>query len=410
MSLYNTNVDDIYRPSFFELIASDRLIPSLQPAIRHSLLILSRHLPQPLPALVAGHTDELFYGLLLLIQRHYLRLYDSTFAENFYGLRRVQASLPHTFQYRTSSPHTAQLYGPQSVIHDKPSGAAQSEVRLSSLSPSTRNVTLLFTVLLPYLQSKLDSYYTELTSPLYNDPLLAPPPPLSRVQQLFVAVYPYLHALLESVRFFYQCRYLFELSAFFLPSHRWTSQLIRRLSADDMQKLTASNAPPAAASLAFEQAWAASAHLSLLGRLRALLANFSARLTSSAKYGLLFALLTVKFLDWYHSPSNPLSQSAAAFSSSSSSSSPFSTRTRPLASLPIPPPPPLPKQSEGGVHVDCASSVCGLCGRERTNAAADCSGWLFCYPCLFAHVSEYGVCPVTRQPCRLEQIRKIYDT
>ena len=410
MSLYNTNVDDIYRPSFFELIASDRLIPSLQPAIRHSLLILSRHLPQPLPALLASHADELFYALLFLIQRHYLSLYDSTFAENFYGLRRVQAVLPQGFHYRTTSPHTAQLYGPQSVIHDKPSVAVEGEVRLSSLSPSARNVTLVCTVLLPYFQSKLDSHYTELSSPLYNDPLIAAPPqPLSSRQQLFVAVYPYLHALLESVRFFYQCRYLFELSAFFLPSHRWTSQLLRRLSAEDLQKLTSSNALPATSSLALEQAWAASAHLGLLGRLRALLTNLSTRLTSSAKYGLLFALLAVKFLDWYHSPSNPLSQSNSAFASSSSSS-PFSTRTRPLASLPIPPPPPLPKASEGGVAIDCPSSVCGLCGRERTNAAADCSGWLFCYPCLFAHVSEYGVCPVTRQPCRLEQIRKIYDT
>ena len=406
MSLYNTNVDDIYRPSFFELIASDRLIPSLQPAIRHSLLLLSRHLPQPLPGLLASHSDELFYALLFLIQRHYLRVYDSTFAENFYGLRRVCALLPPSFQYRTASPHTAQLYGPQSVILDKQSGAAVGEVQLSALSPTARNVTLVFTVALPYLQSKLEARYTELTALQYSDPL-APAPPLTPRQRLLVAIYPYLHALLESVRFFYQCRYLFELSAFFLPSHRWTSQLLRRLSAEDLQKLSPSNALPTTSSLALEQAWSANSHLSLLGRLRAVLSALSSRLTSSAKYGLLAALLAVKFLDWYNSPSNPLSQSASAYSSSAS---PFSTRTRPLASLPIPPPPPVPAASVSGVAVECASSVCGLCGRERTNAAADCSGWLFCYPCLFAHVSEYGVCPVTRQPCRLEQIRKIYDT
>ena len=133
--------------------------------------------------------------------------------------------LPQTLQYRSTSPHTAQLYGPQSVIHSKPDAPSVSEVRLSSLSPSARNFTLVFTVLLPYFQSKLDSHYTELTSPLYTDPLAAsPPPPLSSRQQLFVAVYPYCHAVLEAVRLFYQCRYLFELSAFFLPSHRWTSQ------------------------------------------------------------------------------------------------------------------------------------------------------------------------------------------
>jgi peroxin-12 len=37
------------------------------------------------------------------------------------------------------------------------------------------------------------------------------------------------------------------------------------------------------------------------------------------------------------------------------------------------------------------------------------SGYAFCYPCVFSHVSEAHCCPVTRIPATLDHIRKLYE-
>ena len=54
-------------------------------------------------------------------------------------------------------------------------------------------------------------------------------------------------------------------------------------------------------------------------------------------------------------------------------------------------------------------ALCLLCGRLRTNPAAlSVSGVVACYPCLHAHIVTQGRCPVTRLPCVLADIRKLY--
>lgn len=58
-------------PSFFELVAQDRLTSSLRPAWRYVLRVLARQHPLQLGGLVRV-ADELYFGLLLLLERHYL--------------------------------------------------------------------------------------------------------------------------------------------------------------------------------------------------------------------------------------------------------------------------------------------------------------------------------------------------
>ncbi len=73
-------------PSYFELIAQDRLIPSLRGAFHHVLSTLGTWYPSL--ARAAKYNDEIFYTLVWVIESHYLKKYDSSFAENFYGLKR----------------------------------------------------------------------------------------------------------------------------------------------------------------------------------------------------------------------------------------------------------------------------------------------------------------------------------
>lgn len=50
------------------------------------------------------------------------------------------------------------------------------------------------------------------------------------------------------------------------------------------------------------------------------------------------------------------------------------------------------------------------CRQRRVNPAMlAVSGYAFCYPCLFNHVSEAHCCPVTRIPATLDHIRKLYE-
>lgn len=73
-----------------------------------------------------------------------------------------------------------------------------------------------------------------------------------------------------------------------------------------------------------------------------------------------------------------------------------------FSSLPIPPPPakrPL-----------CVSShLCPLCRKLRENATAlACSGFVFCYSCIFQFVKSNKKCPVTGYPATLTHLVRIY--
>jgi peroxin-12 len=67
--------DDIYRPSFFEMVASDRFIYGLKPALKHILNVLStRHY---LFHKLLKYHEEIFYGSLYILEKHYLEQYGT---------------------------------------------------------------------------------------------------------------------------------------------------------------------------------------------------------------------------------------------------------------------------------------------------------------------------------------------
>ena len=79
--------------------------------------------------------------------------------------------------------------------------------------------------------------------------------------------------------------------------------------------------------------------------------------------------------------------------------------------LPIPPPPPLLAPHPNGVSLPSDPAHCPLCRHKRTNPAmAVPTGYVFCYPCIFNHISQFGCCPVTRIPANVDQIRRLYQS
>ncbi len=102
-------------------------------------------------------------------------------------------------------------------------------------------------VVVPYVKSKLDAYYTRLTSAVSDDGFenaeaaqaaaeAAAGSQQWSAQRLFIRCYPYLHAAYESWVFVYQCRYLFEFSGFWSPWQQLIGQRVVRMSVEDMRR------------------------------------------------------------------------------------------------------------------------------------------------------------------------------
>jgi hypothetical protein len=114
-----------------------------------------------------------------------------------------------------------------------------------------------------------------------------------------------------------------------------------------------------------------------------------------ARSALILAVFGFKALEWWYS-------SAEA-------------RLAATRALPPPPPPKPPPPHPRGCGLAPSSSspggLCPLCRHAKAAPAAlAVSGYVFCYACVFGHVSEHGCCPVTLMPARLDDVRRLYES
>ncbi|KAJ8953642.1 hypothetical protein NQ314_007249 [Rhamnusium bicolor] len=79
------------KPSIFEIIAQKSLNDTLHPALQKIALFLANNFPQKFNWL-NKYYEETFLVLNGFLQYHYLKYYDASFSENFYGLKRVLVS------------------------------------------------------------------------------------------------------------------------------------------------------------------------------------------------------------------------------------------------------------------------------------------------------------------------------
>ena len=105
------------QPSFFEVAAQERILPSLFSAFEHAITVMASRHTRLLP--VHKYRDEVFYALVLLIQRQSLAISNGSLSESIFGLKRIHV--------------------PSGVLPDK-----------------KRQLSLLFLVLLPYIERKLE--------------------------------------------------------------------------------------------------------------------------------------------------------------------------------------------------------------------------------------------------------------
>ncbi|KAK7061450.1 ankyrin repeat protein nuc-2 [Favolaschia claudopus] len=366
MEFFHDVGSDPLKPSLFELVAQEQLRDLLQPALKYVLAVFAQQYPRYLLRIVNRHEE--FYALVMLfVERHYLtkhRKYhsrDASFSENFYGLKRRRR--PFIDAERA-----------QAAVGGIPSG---EKLRAQEITRS-----LLFLVGMPYLRAKAQDYYEELGGGLSSEAydLIDQ----SRVQRdsglwrrLFKTIYPWLNTSFELWLLVYNIAYLFGRTPFYRPWLSWIGTDLRRLGVEDFRASAAVKTPSTKSNTPL--AW-----------IRRLIFASPQALFESLKLLLPTAIFFVKFLEWWYSPGSP----ARSFS------------TSPLGPA-VPPPRMLPPHPQGIPFNPQSYGKCPICLDPIKNATALPSGYVFCYRCVYDHVTKLGKCPVTLLPTRIWQARKV---
>lgn len=285
--------------------------------------------------------------------------------------------------------------------------------------------SLLLQVLLPFLKSKLDQFHRsyshlqvqngesgrELPVCTFSNLNLCNNNRIQVIERIrflllraFLRLYPCVAASFTGVNLIYQLLFAFELTPFFNLTHRFLNIEIRRMTMQDLVStllnLTRSNfLLPSAGSIRKKSFCIIISFFIFLPVIVLPLAIFRfIHWILQMGHSHIRLCHQVYWLVYFISLSPRLCLNRLVRLRESQD------RLGAVESLPIPPPPPLPKSFSGTVD-----NRCPLCSGEITNAACAPSGFVFCYLCLFRHVSTSPFCPITRAPCSTDNIRRLFD-
>nr|KAJ3419342.1 ubiquitin-protein ligase peroxin 12 [Polyrhizophydium stewartii] len=198
---------------------------------------------------------------------------------------------------------------------------------------------------------------------------------------LFKTLYPLVLGGSSAVQLAFQIAYMFGKTEHYDPWLWLCGLKIKRLSMQDFQNYE-KQAAAARDRLRQQMASASGLQIGLLGSRLAL-----TWLLDFVRYALPMGIFFFKFLEWWYS----------------------SDYHKRADTQPIPPPPEPIEPHRHGVKLPRNHQICPLCLKSRTNPTMLPTGYVFCYPCVFNYVSEYGRCPVTHVRVDTEALRKIYS-
>ncbi|SPO19957.1 related to Peroxisome assembly protein 12 [Ustilago trichophora] len=441
---------DPFHPSFFELAAQSQLQDLIKPAVRYVLAVLAQRNPRYLLRIVNSF-DEIYALLMAGIEAHYLRVWGSSFAENFYGLRR-----------RRRPGLNRNAAGSTSVSVARSERLGKKEIRLS----------LLFLVGLPYLGAKMEDVWERNGGGLSNTASLfgedatsrftdssQPAQPLftrmrSATMEIFKPTYPYLKTIYQLWLLTYNVRYLFDKTPYWRP---WFSLMridVRRVGPNDgpRKRLVPKKMP----SLVRQPRRFFSMLIGLVPGV----------VFEGLKYGLPASIFFFKFLEWWYGADNPRRRRGGGQAGATGSSAGSGANGEESNNTLEPPTPLLPDLKSGLLSTSIPTSIqdtlpsykipqifalsgslldklnnpnessdsisarlinpnpnpttssrrklihnsCPICGTMPINNPAVLpSGYVFCYTCAFNFVEEHGTCPVTNLaiPERKDALRKV---
>lgn len=372
--------EDAYRPSLFELVAQEKLKELLQPAVQYILAIYAQRYPRLLLRVVNNH-EEFYAALMLLVERHYLKEWGGSFAENFYGLKRV--STAHLDSIKFNSPINAR----------------------TSPALTTREISksLLVLVGLPYVKCRLDLLYQkvsggsaasilgdsereEMEAEELANPDTKPMRKLAiRLIRLFRKVYPIINFLYYGSNLAYNVAYLFGKTRYYTPWLHLLGLEVKRMSMNDYRAHYDKTA-----------AGAAQASFSLFKNPLGSLATVFSKVIEFLKVLLPMSIFFFKFLEWWYS---------SEFSRGNTGKQGDEENENAV------PPPENIKPDPRGTKLPKTSNTCPLCLTSPiNNPTALPSGYVFCYTCAYHYVEEHNRCPVTwiKMNNGTEDLTKLY--
>ncbi|KAF9924854.1 ubiquitin-protein ligase peroxin 12 [Linnemannia zychae] len=375
------------RPSLFELIAQDKMREMLEPALRYVIAVYAQRYPRYLIRIVNRY-EEFYAVLMFFVERHYLREYGASFAENFYGLKRVRTP-------RVVKPVKTNI-DDESVAS---SAAAAAAASMSAPSGSNKlcerdiRRSLLFLIGLPYIKCKLDEYYEKVSggeaARLFGDEFtqeeedLTGQPFSVRAKafalKMFKKGYPYVNALYQLSILAHYIGYLYNKTPYYSPWLRLIGIEVKRMSAADYRDIQqkAKNRPKRTSNSLIQ-----SVQNNILGLLSGSLDFLKVLLPMS--------IFFFKFLEWWYQSDYYRKASTAGDSAE------------------VPPPARIKPHPEG-LPLPREANTCPICLKTITNPTALSSGYVYCYPCAYKQVEDHGRCPVTLMHCRTDDLRKLYN-
>ncbi|RNA44549.1 Peroxisome assembly 12 [Brachionus plicatilis] len=302
---------DLPKPSIFDILAQESMNSLFRLSFNHCFKWSSKY--STFFKRSTKFTDEIYLILHSSIELLYLKVYDSLFSEHFYGLKR------------------------------------------HGLTNKKRVLSVLFSIIFPYLKAKLDGVYEKLEKNL-DEPPQTPTPSQNnsnyflikkKIEKIILKFYPYFHLIWSSIFWLFRFRFMVNSSEFHSP-------LLSILGIKLVYDLDAKNQKPN---------------------------NYQEN----------------------QSFSNESNVFATPFKNIFSQNSPQEEE--------LVPPPVLPEKIAQNNFFKNANnqSLCPLCTKKRANECVlSVSGFVFCYPCIFKFIKVHNRCPITSYPCSTKDIIRIF--
>ncbi|KAJ2321067.1 ubiquitin-protein ligase peroxin 12, partial [Coemansia sp. RSA 2681] len=331
---------DSGKPSLFEIVAQHKMSDLIEPALRHLTSVYAHRYPRQLVRILNWH-EEAYAAVMLLVERHYLRTYGGSFAEHFYGTKRVR-----TRKIRGDSSLTrGDVWGSLALLVGLPLAKARLDQYYEKVSGGDA-------------ARLLGSAFAQTEQSGYQSPDAGDASGLRRrlvswrlgLKRLFKLYYPHANFIYHAATALYYIAYMFDRTNYNSPWLHILGLQVRRLSAADYRAMNERGA--ATSDLA------APANGSPIRAVRNMVAYLLAGGLDFLKVLLPLSIFFYRFLEWWHR-------------------SDFHKKVQMLP----PPKPPMPlKPHPDGLAVPEDQALCPMCKEPRTNPAAAPSGYVFCYP------------------------------
>lgn len=250
------------KPSIFEVLAQQNLENGLRAAFRHLFKVLANNSPEQFSG-IQRYFEELYTVFDLLIQYVHLKIHGASFAESFYGLKRMPVGLHKTFQ----------------------------KSKRNWLPKKHFYYSLLLLTLFPYIKVQLLSLYNNLKDKDFNGDLERIQVKLKKLSKFYIKCYPYFHFILEFVNLIYQVSYAIGKSAYHSPLLHLSNTQLRTLTHEDQILLEKKKTI-----LHKNVSWKNFPYQIFQMGIRSLAAGISIGLSTGAFF--------LQFLDWWYSQHN----------------------------------------------------------------------------------------------------------